>query len=236
LHRTKVFHLRRVLGVPALFSVGYGDVGSSIFYALGLVAVVTLGATPLVLGVAGIFFIFTALTYAEGTAMYPEAGGSSSFARHGFNDVVAFSAGWALMFSYIITVAISAFTVPHYLGYFWPALKEPVTGILFSIGLVLFLMMINVLGVRESSRLNLTLIALDLVTEVLMVVTALLLFFNGKVVWERMVQNWPSTESVVFGVAIATVACGYLLLMKATMSFACDMLNATTSKIGRAHV
>ncbi|MBI2855023.1 MAG: APC family permease [Chloroflexi bacterium] len=206
LHRTKVFHLRRVLGVPALFSVGYGDVGSSIFYALGLVAVVTLGATPLVLGIAGIFFVFTALTYAEGTAMYPEAGGSSSFARHGFNDMVAFGAGWALMFSYIITVAISAFTVPHYLGYFWPALKEPVTGILFSIGLVSFLMIINVLGVRESSHLNLTLIALDLVTEVLMVVTALLLFFNADIVWRRMVQNWPSTQSVVFGVAIATVA------------------------------
>ncbi|MBI2858338.1 MAG: APC family permease [Chloroflexi bacterium] len=206
LHRSKVFHLRRVLGVPALFSVGYGDVGSSIFYALGLVAVVTLGATPLVLGIAGVFFIFTALTYAEGTAMYPEAGGSSSFARHGFNDVAAFGAGWALMFSYIITVAISAFTVPRYLGYFWPALKEPVAGIMFSIALVLFLMAVNVLGVRESSRLNMTLIALDLITEVLMVITAIFLFFNADIVWQRIVQNWPSPESVVFGVAIATVA------------------------------
>lgn len=205
-HRGKVFHLRRVLGVPALFSVGYGDVGSSIFYALGLVAVIALGATPVVLGVAGIFFVFTALTYAEGTAMYPEAGGSSSFARHGFNDIVAFAAGWSLMFSYVITVAISAFTVPHYLGYFWPILKEPTTAVFFSIGLVGFLMIINVLGVRESSRLNLTLIALDLVTEVLMVVTALVLFFNADVVWQRIVHNWPSFDGVIFGVAIATVA------------------------------
>ena len=90
--RIKRFRLRRVLGVPALFSAGYGNVGSSIYYALGIVALVAMGATPIVLGIAGILFIFTALTYAEGTAMLPEAGGSASFTRHGFND----AAGWAL--------------------------------------------------------------------------------------------------------------------------------------------
>ncbi|MCK4368838.1 MAG: hypothetical protein KAV68_04140 [Dehalococcoidales bacterium] len=94
--RIRRSRLRRVLGVPALFSAGYGNVGSSIYYALGIVALVALGATPIALGIAGILFIFTALTYAEGTAMFPEAGGSASFARHGFNDIAGFIAGWAL--------------------------------------------------------------------------------------------------------------------------------------------
>ena len=88
--RIKRFRLRRVLGVPALFSTGYGNVGSSIYYALGIVAVVAMGATPIAMGIAGVLFIFTALTYAEGTAMLPEAGGSASFARQGFNDAVGF--------------------------------------------------------------------------------------------------------------------------------------------------
>ena len=78
--RIKHHRLRRILGVPALFSAGYGNVGSSIYYALGIVALVAMGATPVALGIAGILFIFTALTYAEGTAMLPEAGGSASFA------------------------------------------------------------------------------------------------------------------------------------------------------------
>src|SRR4030042_1125424 len=82
--RIKRFRLRRVLGIPAVFSAGYGNVGSSIYYALGIVALVALGATPLALGIAGVIFIFTALTYAEGPAMFPEAGGSASFAKHGF--------------------------------------------------------------------------------------------------------------------------------------------------------
>ena len=50
--------------------------------------------------------------------MFPEAGGSSSFARHAFNDVVSFFAGWALSLDYILTIAISAFFVPHYLSAF----------------------------------------------------------------------------------------------------------------------
>src|SRR4030066_2398180 len=121
--RIKRYHLRRVLGVLAVFSAGYGNVGSSIYYALGIVALAAMGATPIALGAAGILFIFTALTYAEGTAMLPEAGGSASFARHGFNDLAGFTAGWALMFGYIVTIAISAFTIPSYLGYFWEPLK-----------------------------------------------------------------------------------------------------------------
>ena len=78
--RIKHYRLRRILGVPALFSAGYGDVGSSIYYALGIVALVALGATPIALAIAGIIYIFNALTYAEGSAMLPEAGSSASFA------------------------------------------------------------------------------------------------------------------------------------------------------------
>ena len=98
--RIRCYHLRRVLGVAAVFSAGYGNVGSSIYFALGIVALVAMGATPLALGIAGILFIFTALTYAEGTATLPEAGGSASFARYGFGDAAGFTAGWALMLIY----------------------------------------------------------------------------------------------------------------------------------------
>src|SRR3990172_7889502 len=100
--RVRHFRLKRVLGVPGLFSVGYGDVGSSIYYALGIVALVALGATPIALAIAGVLYIFNALTYAEGSAMIPEGGGSASYARLGFNDLSGFTSGWALMLSYIV--------------------------------------------------------------------------------------------------------------------------------------
>ncbi|MFA5379289.1 MAG: amino acid permease [Dehalococcoidia bacterium] len=149
--RIKEFRLKRVLGVPALFSAGYGDVGSSIYYALGIVAIVALGATPIALAAAGIIYILNALAYAEGGASIPEAGGSASFARHGINNFAGFVAGWALMLSYVATIAISAYTIPPYLAHFWPVLDNSSVDTLVAIGIILLLMLINVLGVRESS-------------------------------------------------------------------------------------
>src|SRR4051812_13325886 len=112
--------LARVHGVGALFSAAYGNVGSSIYYALGVTAAFALGLTPVAFVIAGLIFMATAATYAEATVMFPEAGGSASFARHAFNELVSFFAGWGQMLNYIITVAISAFFVPHYLAVFWP--------------------------------------------------------------------------------------------------------------------
>src|SRR5438477_12421042 len=99
--------LRRTVGVPGLFATAYGNVGSSIYYALGLVAAHALGLTPLAFIFAGGLFALTAKTYAEGAAMFPEAGGSSSFARHAFDAITSCSAGWALSLDYILTIAIS---------------------------------------------------------------------------------------------------------------------------------
>ena len=115
--------LERVLG-RRRSSTAYGNVGSSIYYALGVTAVFALGLTPLVFVIAGLIFAATAATYAEGTVRYPEAGGSSSFARHAFNELVSFGAAWAQMLNYVITIAISAFFVPHYLSIFWEPLKK----------------------------------------------------------------------------------------------------------------
>src|ERR671919_222427 len=99
--------LRRVHGTGALFSAAYGNVGSSIYYALGVVAVFALGLTPLVFLISGLIFICTAATYAEATVMYPEAGGSSSFARHAFNELVSFFAAWGQVLNYVVTIGIA---------------------------------------------------------------------------------------------------------------------------------
>ncbi len=207
--RIKRYHLRRVLGVPALFSIGYGDVGSSIYYALGVIALVALGATPIVLAIAGIIYIFNALTYAEGVAAIPEAGGSASFARHGFNNTTGFVAGWALMLSYIATMAISAYTIPPYLAHFWPVLREPVAGTAVSMGIILFLMVLNVLGIRESSRLNIGFIILDIAIQLTLIILGIMLILiaNPAVLLQNMFGegNWPSTQNLIFGIAIAAL-------------------------------
>lgn len=207
--RIKRFHLKRVLGVPALFSAGYGDVGSSIYYALGIVALVALGATPIALAAAGVIYIFNALTYAEGGAMIPEAGGSASFARHGFNNFIGFIAGWALMLSYIATMSISAYTIPPYLSYFWPVLDNAWMSTIVAMGIITFLMIINVLGVRESTGLNIFFISVDIATQVAIVILGIVLILrvNPGILVQHMfgAGNWPTTPNLIMGIAIAAL-------------------------------
>src|ERR687887_1064747 len=171
--------LQRVLGVNALFSTAYGNVGSSIYYALGLVASFALGLTPVVFVITGIFFFCTAATYAEATAMYPEAGGSSSFARRAFNEFWSFFAAWGQMLNYVITVAISAFFVPHYIGgLFWDALRHSPGDIFFGMGVIVVLCAINVVGVKEAGGLNIFLAVTDFATQLLLVIVGAILIFN----------------------------------------------------------
>src|SRR6186997_2756560 len=167
--RRRQQRLERVLGTPALFSTAYGNVGSSIYYALGVTAVFALGLTPIVFVIAGVIFAATALTYTEGTVRYPEAGGSSSFARHAFNELVSFGAAWAQMLNYIITIAISAFFVPHYLSIFWEPLKQNPWDIVGGAVVIVILVALNIVGIQESARINVGLAAVDFATQVLLV-------------------------------------------------------------------
>src|SRR5437868_3190610 len=171
--RRQVPGLQRVLGVNALFATAYGNVGSSIYYALGLVASFALGLTPIVFVLTGAIFYLTAATYAEATAMFPEAGGSSSFARHAFNEFWSFFAAWGQMLNYTITIAISAFFVPHYLGgLFSSSLQHAPGDVLFGIAVVALLSAVNVVGAREAAGLNIVLAVTDLATPLLLLIVA----------------------------------------------------------------
>ena len=198
--------LARVHGVGALFSTAYGNVGSSIYYALGVVAAFALGLTPLAFLIAGLIFMLTAATYAEATVMYPEAGGSSSFARHAFNELVSFLAAWGQMLNYVITVAISAFFVPDYLSVLWEPLADSPLDIIFSAGLVALLVGVNILGTQESARLNLVLAVGDLATQVLVVGLGIVLVLNP----DTLVSNVDLGVAPTWGDFALSVALGMI--------------------------
>jgi basic amino acid/polyamine antiporter, APA family len=179
--RRRLEGLERVLGANALFSTAYGNVGSSIYYALGLVASFALGLTPIVFIITGFFFFCTAATYAEATTMYPEAGGSSSFARRAFNEFWSFVAAWAQMLTYVATIAISAFFVPHYLGgLFWDYLRHSPGDIIFGCGVIAVLAAINVFGAKESTGVNILLAVIDFATQLLLVVIGIFLVLSPQ--------------------------------------------------------
>jgi basic amino acid/polyamine antiporter, APA family len=199
--------LERVLGTPALFATAYGNVGSSIYYALGLTAAYALGLTPIVFVIAGLIFAATAASYAEGTVRFPEAGGSSSFARHAFNELVSFGAGWSQMLVYIVTVATSAFFVPHYLSIFWEPLKTNPWDIVGGAIVIVSLVVLNIVGVQEAAKLSIVLAVIDFATQVLLVLLGFVLVFSPTILVDNV--HWgvaPTWSNLAISIPVAMLA------------------------------
>jgi basic amino acid/polyamine antiporter, APA family len=206
-YRPKHRGLERVLGTGALFSTAYGNVGSSIYYALGLVAIFALGMTPVVFLIAGLIFACTAATYTEATTMFPEAGGSASFARRAFNEFWSFFAAWSQMLTYIITVSISAFFVPHYLGVFWEPLGESPADIVVGIVVVVVLAVVNIVGVKESAGVNVFFAVADFLTQVLLVVVGVVLVLDPDLLVRQIdLGTAPTVTDFLIAIPVGMVA------------------------------
>lgn len=201
--------LQRVLGVNALFSTAYGNVGSSIYYALGLVAALAAGLTPLVFVITGALFYCTATTYSEATAMYPEAGGSSLFARRAFNEKWSFFTAWAQMLNYIITIAISAFFAAHYAGRIsWDGFKEAPWDIILAAVIITLLALVNVRGVKDAVTVNLVLAVVDFMSQLGIVALGAFLVVNPDVLLDNLsfFGDTPTLTEFLLAVPIGTVA------------------------------
>jgi APA family basic amino acid/polyamine antiporter len=173
------------------------------------VAAHALGLTPLVFLFAGGLFALTAKTYAEGASMFPEAGGSSSFARHAFNDWISFFAGWALSLDYILTIAISAYFVPFYASALpgLHALHNPPYNIIFALGVLALLVFLNIRGLGESARVNFVLAITDLGTQVLVVILGAALVLNPSLLVHQVhLGTAPSLSQLIFALSIAMLA------------------------------
>ncbi len=203
----RLLRLRRVLGVPAVFSSGYGNVGSSIYYALGVTTVFALGAAPLALMLAGAFFVLTCLSYTEGTVAVPEAGGASSFTRRGFNELVSFFTGWMTMLSYTVTISISAYSAVGYMAVFVPALGEKPLIVIFTVIIIGLLMALNVVGVQEATSVSVLFAIIDLATETVVVIVGFIFLLNVPLLFGQVhLGTVPKWGDFLRSISVAMVA------------------------------
>jgi APA family basic amino acid/polyamine antiporter len=201
--------LMRGLGVPALFAAAYSAVGFSIYFSLGVVADRGLGLTPLIFLAAGLLFGLTTLSYVEGGAMFRERGGSSTFARHAFNELIAFIAGWAILIDYLIVIALAALSVPHYLEPVSGEFARPGWEVGIAAAVIVLVCALNILNVtgRERQR-SLTLLALaDLGLQLAVIaVGALVVMHPDRLTAELNLFSDPSFRDVVYAAVVAMLA------------------------------
>jgi basic amino acid/polyamine antiporter, APA family len=172
--------LQRVLETPSLAAVAYGEIASSLFFALGVIALEALGFTPWVLVLVGLLFLIVALSYAEGTAALPETGGAATFVRRAFNDQLGFLTGWVLLLDYVIVIAIAALFVSHYLGHAvgWDALTDSPWDVFVGITVIALVAGVRFLRRPALYRLAIAIAGVTLVAQLLLVVLGLPLLFS----------------------------------------------------------
>ena len=205
----KLPRLERVLDAPALFSVAYGEIASSIYFALGIVALHALGFTPAVLLVAGVVFLVVALSYAEGTAAIRETGGAATFVRHAFNDLLGFVTGWALFLDYLIVIALSALFLPHYLGVALdiPELAKSPWDVVIAAGGIVLLTGVRLVRRAPIYRAAIVVAVLDLGTQLLLVVLGLALLFSPDVLSRGTdLGDAPTWHEIAFAFPLAFLA------------------------------
>jgi APA family basic amino acid/polyamine antiporter len=199
---------QRHVSLRALFAVVYATSVSSVYFALGVIARRAGGLTPEVFVVAGLFFQLTAMTYAEGSSLHPERGGSAVFARYAFNELVSFVAGWAIVLDYTILVAVAAISAPAYLAIFWPELDRGLVLVLASVAVILLVSFDNLRGVsaRMLRRRVLT-TGLDLVLQALIVILGLALVFDpGHLTQAVHLGSAPNVSDLGFALPVAVIA------------------------------
>ena len=200
---------RRFLGVPWLWAVAHSAIAFSVYYSLGLVADHALLLTPVVFAVAGLIYVLTTMTYVEGGAMFRERGGSNTLARHAFNELVSFIAGWAILIDYVIVIALAAVTIPHYLEPISGGLGDGTGEVLVAVGAVAVVAIINIIGFTGSRRQG-VLVALtsaDLLLQFSLIVVGLIVVWDPSALTASLdTFGVPDAEGIAMALVISMVA------------------------------
>ncbi|MGN6377829.1 MAG: amino acid permease [Gaiellales bacterium] len=205
----KIPPLGRFLGAPGLFAIAYGEIGSSLYYALGLTAIYALSMTPIVFLAAGLLFALAAAAYAEGGATIPEPGGAASFARRAFNDLVGFIAGWAAALDYVIAIALSALFLPHYVAgaFGHPEALSSREAAAIAVAMLVVVTAFRIVRRTDVYRIGVLLAALDLLVQVSLAVLGLVLLFEPhKLAANINLGERPTWNSLAFSLPVAMVA------------------------------
>jgi len=212
--------LRRAVGVWGSYTWGYADVGADVYVALGIVMAAARGATNVAFLFAGLIYVMVGLAYTELASAYPMAGGGQFYVLRGLGDFWGFVAGWAVLLDFTIDISLFALASAGYINFFFPFLNMRTNINLFGLSFpgvqpililqatffVAMLTLLNIIGVRASSRFNEVLGALDVVSESAILFFGFLFAFNPTMLIHQMMTSWPDAYHLAYGASLAIIS------------------------------
>jgi len=221
----KIPSLGRFLGAPSLYAMAYGEISSSLYYALGITAVYALSLTPVVFLAAGLLFALAAAAYAEGGATIPEPGGSSALARRAWGDLAGFIAGWATVLDFVITISLSALFLPHYVAgaFGYESAFSVRQAAALAVAVLGVITVVRLARRTEIYTAGVAVAALDLVVQVSLAVLGLMLLFSWSALTHNIhVGTVPTWNALAFSFPIAMVGYTGLEKVSTVAAFAKD--------------
>jgi APA family basic amino acid/polyamine antiporter len=205
----KIRGLERVLDVPSLAAVAYGEIASSLYFALGVVALHALGFTPWVLLLVGCLFLIVAASYAEGTAAIPEMGGAATFVRRAFNDPAGFVTGWALLLDYLIVIALAGLFVPHYVGSAvgWDGITESPWDVALGIAIILAVAAVRLVRRPSLYRMAVLVAGIALAAHLLLIALGFAFLLSADALADGLdLGTAPTWHAIAFSLPLAMLA------------------------------
>jgi basic amino acid/polyamine antiporter, APA family len=218
--------LKREIGTWGSFSMGYADVGADIYVVLGVIVIFAGLASPFAFAAAAVVYVCTGLCYAELATKYPVAGGGQFYSMKAFGKLHGFIAGWGLMLGYTVDIALFSLATVGYLGVMAKSflsgfmVTEPPYYALIAIALIVLLLLLNLIGIKYSSKLNELIVAVDLIT-----VSLFLAFGLPSIIASGALVAWVSGLGTTFSTGVFGGGANY-----STFVYALSL--ATASYIG----
>ncbi|MFM9078031.1 MAG: APC family permease, partial [Solirubrobacterales bacterium] len=201
---------RRPSAAIWVVAITYAAIGSSIYFALGVIAKDGLGLTPVILLVAGLLFFLTLFAFLEGATMLRERGGSSSLVRAAFGEFLAFVAGWVVLLDFVVVISLAVLSIPHYLEPYVGRVEGSVWEVVLlalAVGYIVVMNLVDLTG-RRRPRFLVALALGDLMIQGLVVVIGLLVFLEPGALTASLDlgSGSPGVEDALYAAVIALVA------------------------------
>jgi APA family basic amino acid/polyamine antiporter len=91
------------------------------------------------------------ICFAEVSSRFQSTGGMYLYAKEGFGSIVGFEVGWLYWIVRVTTFAANCNLLTTYLSFFYPGAKEGATRVVLITLVVVFLTLINLIGVKQST-------------------------------------------------------------------------------------
>ena len=161
--------LKRVLSRRDLIIYGLVILTPTAPYPVyGIVQQTSRGHAALSYLIAMTAMLFTAASYGKMSGAFPAAGSTYTYARRALNEHIGFLAGWAMMLDYFLIPLLSIIYVALTAGRLMPHVPYIFWAVLFTVSLTLM----NIPGIRVTTRASGAMMAIMTACAVLFVVLA----------------------------------------------------------------